>query len=383
MQGSGPEARDRAIARWRDNRSVPWLVAALTHLRGPHDAASALLDAAAAVPPSSPAFATVAFLRVRLLIGLGRQDAARALLATLPDAVAPGVSAETINLYRAERLMVASTLDELLTAAPRQSLWAIAWLPANQSFDEDAAVTLADRFPLDRLIESGLSTALPSRLRVRLAIAGFTRAVLLNRHDSARRIAPVLRTVAPGLKADVDRYLQETTPAAQQRAAVLLILRTPGMTTAVRGLDDSVSVDFMEPRRRFESYAATWWCGRVDTTPARGTAASELIHALYPNHTIPYPAFITKEARVTVERELAAIDATGHAARFLATAALTWARERPADPDAAEALARIVFAWPRACRDQSDAELSRRSFQALHRQFPTSEWAKRTKYWHR
>ncbi len=383
IQGRGPAARDRAVARWRETRSVPWLVAALTHLQEPHESASALLDAAAGIPPSSPSFATVAFLRVRLLIALDQKDAARGVLATLPDTVEPGVSAETINLYRAERLMTALSLDEFLVAAPRQALWGLEPTPATASFDEDSATVLESRFTLDRLIDSGISTTLPSRLRARVAVAGFTRAIVLDRHDVARRIAPVLKTLAPQLAADIDRYLQETTPAGQKRAAVLLILRTPGMTPEVPGLDDSVSIDYVEPRRIFGVFTNVWWCGKSDRRPFRGSAASELIHTLYPDHTVPYPAFVTAEERAVVERELAAIDATGPATRFLATAALEWARERPADPDAAEALGRIVSGWRRACRDQADADLSRRSFQALHRQFPNSEWAKRNKYWYR
>lgn len=383
MQGSGPESGARAIQRWRDTRSMPWLVAALTHVRGPHASANALLDAAAAVPPSSPAFASVAFLRVRLLIALNQIEAARRVLASLPDSVGPGVSAETINLYRAERFMVASTLDELLAAAPRQALWGLEPVPAMASFDEDAATVFESRFTLDRLVDAALSDALPPRLRARVAVAAFTRAVVLHRHDVARKIAPELKTLAPQLAGDLDRYMQEATAAGQKRAAVLLMLRTPGMTIDVRGLDDSVSVDYVEPRRIFGTFAPVWWCGRFEHTPPRGTAASELIHTLYPDHTVPYPAFVGPAERAVVERELAALDASGHATRFLASAALEWAHDRPADPEAAEALGRIVSGWRRACRDEGDADLSRRSFQALHRQFPNSEWAKRNKYWFR
>lgn len=115
----------------------------------------------------------------------------------------------------------------------------------------------------------------------------------------------------------------------------------------------------------------------------RGEAGSELIHTLYPDHVVPYPSFVSTAQQRVVEQELAALDATGHATRFLATAALDWARERPRDPEAAEALSRIVVLWRRACRDAADFELSRRSFQTLHRQFKNSEWAKQTPFWYR
>jgi hypothetical protein len=389
MQGTGPAARDRAVARWQETALLPWLVAALSQVQGPHASTDALLLAAAAVPPASPAYATVAFLRVRLLVALGRLDSARQVLATLPDAAGPGVSAETINLYRGERLMVAATLDEFLKAAPRISLdvgtgYAGTLTPVI-SFDEDAGIALAERFPLERLVDAALSTTLPARLRTRVAVAALTRAILLDRHDQARRIAPVLRMLARPLAADIDRYLRETTAGARRRAAVLLILRTPGMTWHVRGLDDFYSAQFVEPRRSIESFVATWWCGPAPSPQARqrGEAASELIHALYPGHVVPYPSFIAAAERRAVEAELISLDAIGHATNYLATAALDWARERPTDPEAAEALSRIVRGWRYTCRDGRDAELSRRSFEVLHRQFRTSDWAKRTPFWYR
>jgi hypothetical protein len=384
----GTAGRDHAIARWRDTRSVAWLVAALTHANGEHEAADALLAAAAAIPSSAAAFPTVSFLRVRLLIALNRVDEARRVLATLPDEAGPGVLQETVNLYRGERLMVASTLEEFLKAAPRRSLPGVTEFGNEYTpmvtFDEDAAVTLAQRLPLDRMIEAGVSTTLPGRLRTRVAVAAFTRAILLNRHDAARRVVPALRALAPQIAADLDRYMSETTADAQHRAAVLLLLRTPGMTKDVRGLEDIYSHDLVEPRRSFENFVPVWWCAPSNVNkPARGEAASELIHALYPSHIVPYPSFITAAERAAVEQELAALDAIGQATRYLAAASLEWAEQRPQDPLAAEALSRVVNGWRRACRDAADAELARRAFETLHRQFAGSDWAKRTPYWYR
>jgi len=388
FQGEGPEARDRTLTRWRDTKSEPWLVAALWHLRGATPDTDAVLQHAAAVPATSASYPTVTFLRVRLLIALGRHDDARQLLAALPDEPRPGFSTETINLLRGERLMVARDLEELLRTAPRSSVpsaSAFGASPANViSFDEDAAAVLNDRLPLDRLVDAALSKILPARLRTRVAIAAFTRAIILNRHDAARRVAPALRETAPMLAGDLDVYLRASTPEASRRAAVLLILRTPGMTRSIRGLEDHYSIAFVEPRRIHESFTQTWWCGPYPAAAptAAGDAQSELIHVLYPSHNVPPPAFLSAEERQTAERERTDLLGSGHAARYLATAALAWVRERPADPQAAEALSRIVNGWRRTCRDQGDAQLARQSFQELHRRFPSSEWAKRTKYWY-
>lgn len=387
MQGEGDEARDRAIDRWQTTKSAPWLVAALARVRGPHAQADALLDAASQVPASSPAFASVSFYRVRLLIELGRRDAARAVLGTLPSAVAPGTNAETINLFRAERLMVAQSFDELLQAAPRETaprVFVYGEQPKRHAvFDADAGAIFNWRLSLDRLVEASRSTALPDRLRARVAGAAFTRAVLLKRHDRALEVAPILRSLAPQLASDLDRYVKEPSDDGRGRAAILLILRTPGMTRDVRGLDDGYSMEFVEPRRTFENFVPVWWCApELGGTVARGSAQSELIHLLYPLHNVPYASLIAPDEQAATERELDQLDRLGDATRYLATAALEWAKQRPTDPDAAEALSRIVNGWRRTCRDPQDATLARRAFQALHWQFPGTEWAKQTKYWY-
>jgi hypothetical protein len=388
MQGQGDEARDRAISRWQQTKSVPWLVAALSRTRDAHAAVESLLDAAAVVPASSPGFASVSFYRVRLLIDLGRRDEARAVLATLPDAPGPGAAIETINLYRAQRSMVADTFDEWLTASVRTSLFTVrsggepTRVPV---FDEDAGAIFNEQLPLDRLIAAAESTTLPGRLRARVATAAFTRSVLLNRHDRALIVAPILRSLAPELAGDLDRYMRETTVDGQRRAAVLLFLRTPGMTSDIRGLDDNYSIDVPEPRRVFENFVPVWWCDGRQRRELQEHRASEsaTIRILYPSRQVPPPAFITQQDRAMVEREFVNLDATGPATRYLATATLEWAAQRPRDPEAAEALSRIVNGWRRACRDPNDFQLAQRAFQALHRQFPSTEWAKRTPYWYR
>ena len=391
MQGRGSAADDRAIAKWQETKTIPWLVAALSRLHGPHSAADALLNAAATVTSASPAFASVAYYRVRLLIDLGRLDAARAVLATLPDAPGAGVVPETINLYRAQRLSVAVTFDDLLRAAPRVGPRVLmAYNPTSQPrdavmvFDDDAGAVFSQRLSLDRLVAASESSILPETLRRRIAVAAFTRAILLDRADQASTVARILRPLAPPLTADLDRYLAESNPVARKRAAILLILRTPGMSRDVRGADDTSSYESIEPRRTFDNFLAVWWC---NAGPERSLAnmdkGSELMAELYPAKTVPYPSFVGPDERRLVERELATLYSAGSAREYLATQALTWARQRPDDPEVAEALSRVVNGWRRACGISTDRALPQRAFEALHRQFPGSEWAKRTPYWYR
>jgi hypothetical protein len=375
MQGEGAAARDRAVQRWRDTNTQPWLVAALWHATSDDAASPALLTAAAAVPPSSASYPTVTFLRLRLLLARDAADEARDLLEGLPDEPRDGFNTEAINVLRAMRTALARSLDEFLRHAPRVSGLDFGSTGA-LTFDEDTAVVLNDRAPLERLIEASLSSMLPPQLRVRVAIAAFTRALLLDRHDEALRVAPVLRELALFISADLDRYSAAATPGERRRAATLLLVRTPGMTTQIHGLQHEDDLVRVEPRRHAMDYTQAWWCPRY-------SEPSRLVRLIYRDREVPTPPFLVAAERQTAAREAAALATTGSPARYLATAALEFARETPSDPDAPELLSRIVTEWRRTCRDERDAVLAQSAFRELHRRFPKSEWAKRTKYWYR
>ena len=160
LQGEGDDAAAHALERWRQTHALHWLVAALWRTPASDVAAPVILDAAAGVRRDSPAFATVAVLRARLMVQRDRA-AARQLLATLPTEQGRGVDAEAINLLRGARLMVADTFEEFVENAPRGIVTAVNIADPSSAervsldrpvFDEDAADVLNQRFPLDRRI---------------------------------------------------------------------------------------------------------------------------------------------------------------------------------------------------------------------------------------
>lgn len=141
------------------------------------------------------------------------------------------------------------------------------------------------------------------------------------------------------------------------------------------------------PEREFaHAFGKNWWCGfDLSSEPdPRYSASSELIELLYPDHRVPFPAFVTTAEQGATEGELRATVAAGSARSYLTAEAIKWAAAKPTDSDAAEALAQAVEGWRwSACRDdQSNSEPPRRAFETLHKLFPQSEWAKRTKYWY-
>jgi hypothetical protein len=387
MQGSGDAARDRAIAQWRRSGTTPWLVAALWQIAPTHEDAARLLSAAAAVPRSSQAYATLAFLRARLLAARGETRAARDLLAALPTSPQPAFEAETVNLLAAERMRLASSMEELTANAARrivsEAVDDIATPSSNPTpvFDADAREIFSQRLPLARLVEAVTQGKLPDRLKLHVASAAFTRALLLKRYDEAGRLVPALRALAPSLGADLTRF-ERASPADRQRAGLLLLLRTPGMRASVPGPEDDQTLAHKEPAREFDHmFRRNWWCGFAPKAGEFPTEPSELVSIVY-GKDVPSPSFLTAADRAALDREFEALAAIGPAPNYLAAEAVKWGTSRPTDQDAAEALAHAVEGTRWGCADDRTSAASRRAFETLHRLFPSSEWAKKTKYWY-
>jgi hypothetical protein len=380
----------RALERWRDTRSERWLVAALWSASPGDTDVPALLAAAAQVPRTSPAFSTAAFLRVRALIQRNDLAGARAALMSMPTAPGAGFDGETINLLRAARFTVAETLDELLAAAPREIVTSAGYDRPDPSakydkpaWDDDVAAVFNSRMPLERLVASAESTRLPTRLRLRVAQAAFTRAVVLQQPRPGVRSARVIRAIAKAasdaeLNADLQRYVTATDEGARGRIATLILLHTPGLSINVGGRDDSESYQRDAPFLEFgHDHPSNWWCEVADS---RGDGASTLITA----GGAPFPPFITEAERRDTAGELDTLTRAGSPRVWLTTAAIAWARQRPADPEAAEALALAIegWRWSRCSSDPPKSDVPARAFALLHRQFPQSDWAKVTKYWY-
>jgi len=400
MQGTGDGATERAVSRWQATHTAPWLVAALWRLPSAHPAAGALLDAAAAIERSSPAYATVAFLRVRLLARLDRRDEAKRVLAASPNDTEPSTDVEIANLLRAERVMLADSLDEFLANTSRRAVLndsvraerAYELQRSPNTYDrpvlgDDAAIAMNDWFPLDRLVDAAVSPALPPRLRALVAGMALSRAIALQRADAGLRVAPVLVELAPALRADLNRYINAPNADDRRVAGSYLLLRTPGMHVVLDTPDDDVSYRVKdEPTTEFDRLLhRNLWCD-VDKRLAsgkRGVGTSEIIGLLYPDRRVPAPSFITVEERAAAEREMREIAALGAMRSYLGTDALKWARDKRRDVDAAEALALTVQQWHFGCGDDDKWDIARQAFAALHRQFPQSAAAKRTPYWYK
>jgi hypothetical protein len=397
------QAGDAAWLRWRKTKTLPWLVAALTGAAVTMNDVDALLAAASSVPSGSPAYATVAFHRARLLIDRRDLPSARTVLDTaLGEGERSGVPLSALNRLRALRLLTARTLDEFLTDAATPSLAtsdnadsigrddvslvansdASSWLDISEIRDRKTgqrlfdmpAGALVNRLPLAELVKAAESAALPAPLRRDVANAAWTRAILLEDDEAGAHVAPLVGQLLPALKADVDAYVAGKTTDERKIAGVWAILRHPGLSPIVRdGLGRLNGV------ARRDGLHDNWWCGPpIDTNTYTPSVYSQAPR--WPGGGAP-PAFLSPDAQAAAARELERLRPAS--ATWLSQTAVAWAKAQPADPRLPEALHLAVESGRWGCTDPATAQAARAAFTLLHARFASSPWAAKTKYWYK
>ena len=410
--GAGAE---HAFNRWSASHALPWLVAALAQAPTNSTHASDLIEAAAKVDASSPAYVTVAFHRARLLAGIGKRDAARLSVdAVLERLTQPSSSAR--NMFLALRMQLAPNLNEwlansvripaLVAVDPDPQQWApdselgidpnspnAAYFdklkPAAPLFDTDAAIALTEKFPLATLAAASQSPSIPESLRRNLSQSAWTRAVLLQDRALAVSLSPAMEKYFPQRARDIGIYASAKTPDEQNFAAAFAILETPGWQPLVEagpGRDvDSVTA--------LSNYRQNWWCAwkRPAGVPddkydgndyESSTKVGAPLSLLYPGGKVPSPEFLDAPARAQAEKEWNALAATGPAVQWLGETVLAFAKANPADPRVPEALHYVVRASRYGCYvTEVKSNYSKLAYEALHKNYPDSPWTKKTPYW--
>lgn len=381
FQSSGNEALNHALQRWTETHSFSWLIAVLSKIEANHPKAPELINAAAKVTHDSPAYFSFAYHSVRLMIKTGHKDEARGKLDELLAAKTPPMSASTRNLLLRMRMQLSIDLNEVLKYAQRTPA-AVSYNDDNQEtplttealeedspfrpyvegrtfFDKDFTSVINGWMPLDMLKESASRPLLPVYLQCRLATAAWTRAILLEKEETALTIASILIDLAPEAKAELNAYMTAKDSKERQAVAVYLILKFPGM----RPYLDS-GIGRLTALGQLDDYRDNWWC--VPETS---------IHANCPD-------FLNQDQRTEGANEWKKLTDLGNAPNYLCAKAVEWAKLRPADPRVPEMLHLAVRSTRYGCKDKETIKFSKQAFQLLHTQYPNSDWAEQTKYYY-
>jgi hypothetical protein len=389
FQSTESTAFARAFENWERKRSTPWLIACLSKLDAKNAKMATVVADAERIDSKSPAFATAQFHLVRLSIESGDRAGARKKLDNLLQGKI-ALPASTANQFRHQRMTLASDLNDFLKFAVRQPA-AFSWdddaieRPIELKDDEDlkpwagralldvdSTTLLNERFPLAMLREAASNNDLPEHIRKKIALAVWTRAVVLDDVDTGKEIVPLAMLLAPELKLHLNEYLSATNREARQSAGLYAILKFPGL----RPFIDS-SMGRLTPIGERDTYRDNWWC-----EPSAGTgAASESSEEPRPIIAAISLEFINNTQAAIAKREYAKLVSLGSAPNYLSREAIAWATRAPKDPRIPEALHLAVVSTRYGCTDKETAKWSKAAFDLLHKRYPQSSWAKKTPYW--
>lgn len=375
FQGTAVTKRADYVQLWRSTKSLAWLLLAIP---AANEKTIDVIDAARAVPPDSPAYATARYETAGWLIAAGHRDEAAALLDdVLKHAEAHNrLDTSSVNAFRAERMQVAKNFNEFLTFAPRtivdeSSEGGPDFLPSTQEkpeplgmFDDDATTAFNQFLPLPLWLNAVQHRTLKNRLRTELAQSGWVRATVLDQDGS--EFARSLAELKPSYAAGLQPYLNSQDPATRQFEAVFFILHHPEMSPSLTS-----GVQRGTPDGRIDDFRDNWW-------------GPTLPREYPPPQPPPDPRFLTPAERAEAEREQDQLATHGSAPSFLSSIVVTWAKSHPADPRNAEALA-LAVKTSRFSPQRFDASKSaavERAFRLLHTRYPSSIWARRTPYWY-
>jgi hypothetical protein len=253
----------------------------------------------------------------------------------------------------------------------------MAGLPINvagaKRIDAETAIIFNRHIPLQALVPLVVNSSWPKQLRFELAMAVWTRAVLLDQPDQARRLTPAMLAGEPGWKPWLSAYDAAATPDDRRVTGLLALMRFPSVRPYL-----NAGATREEGFVGYSSLRDNWWCadmGAFDYSTGHNFGGG------YPNPNQPppieLPAFVTPSMNAEADREIAQLAKIGDAPQYFGQQTLAWIKAHPTDPRNAEVLGFALRAMRNGCNLEKSYDLKRQVFTLLHTRYPQSEWAKK------
>ena len=172
------------------------------------------------------------------------------------------------------------------------------------TIDRDVIDAINQRFPLTLMARVARSSRLPPQLRREVAMATFTRAVLLGRADAIRDLLPTMAQLEPSLAKRLQPLRNAAAETSLQDEGIVLLVQLPGLRPFVpagraREPGTLATIDNLRDN---------WWCAFSSEgvvpyeTQDRRRGANERLElpqqGLYADaSTVPDPVFLTADDR--------------------------------------------------------------------------------------
>lgn len=372
QEAQNRKAYDAAVARWKQSRRQPWLVAALLKARVGYPDLETLIQAAGEVPVTAPAGLTLAYRAMHLLNEQQKHEAARAWLARVkPEMTRDLIS--TDNLFNGERMVLAQGWDDALSHATWRLVGeddmdtfsdSVRAAPADRpvTFSAQAVNILDPQLTARRMGELSRADVAPPVLRRQLRWTAFARAAVVGDDEALQAAAKELAKTEPTAKEELLAILERKSVEERMFDARVLLMGLPAVSATLvsgRGRIDSVNPKLN--LTQILSRERNGWCA-----PAQ------------PKGPMPSLAFTTADERAAAAAEWKTLTDAGHSVVYFSKVALDWAKAHPEDPRSPMALYRAVRASQHSC--QQDTPEARAAFRYLHKQYGDTSWARRAQY---
>ena len=375
---------EEAVEQWRIEQSLPWLYVALPRASSGLGEATLteLLKAAEAFPYDTPGHLNILVQRIRILGLLGRVDAG---LRLAEETIRTGLDRSQINRVRLATANLMLNWSDYLRWASLKPLslpwtdtsvqrlpWSFNRITTDTTLFGEDATNLLNEYFTSSMIEEVIDTpGLSDYQRGRLAIAGWTKAMLADDLASALKLSAHIRRHVPWLDAELEQFEQ-----AQDKhfEAARIIFDYPAFSP---WMEPGAGRIYAYPTYRqipdHVTYGSTWpawWCSawreyRIYEGMLKG-----------PRFSRYSDSELTAIRQVVDYRKTAATTSFGP---YL----IRYARDHLDDPRVPRTLHRLVFATRHACRYwQAPGKISQAAYALLHEHFPDSEWAAKTPYWY-
>ena len=375
------------LQHWQDGRSRAWLYLALAQANAQWDASTLadLLEEADAIPPGTPGHFNMLLHRIRIH-GLVGDEATGLGLAE--NALRGAVRKSQANQIRLAAARIASNWEDYFRWAPLHAL-SLSWpdqlarrLPANFNritrdtplFAKETTALVNDTFTPSMILAVIDSPALGDYLRGRMAIAGWTKAMLADDLNAAFVLADRVRATVPNLASEF-RVFQQADDKHFEAARI--VFDHPAISPWIRPGEGRIQRHASATRPAPDHIAigapdTNWWCAsRVE--PGHDQRLDDMLRG-------PRFAHYSAGERGDIRRVVWA--RTTAATTSFGPHVLRYAPDHLDDPRIPRTLHRLVFATRHACEWLAPGSISRAAFVMLHEHFPESEWAQKTPYWY-